>query len=100
MPSTRGGGRYDTDPVLLSDSEDDPSYHESTSEEEDCPQNMRRDRAQWVVDNVEVVEELFRAFKADGRGVFGEAFFQLGSAADFAHFIYRYTMPGYPTTSD
>lgn len=94
MPSTRGGARYEVDPEMYDSDEYDPSYHESSSGDEEIPLNMRQDRAQWVVDNAEAVEELFRAFKAAGTALFGRAFHQCGSATTFSYYVYKHTTPG------
>ena len=61
MPSTRGGARHDLAEFdLPSDDDSDPDYCEESSEDEsDGPSMRARDRAQWVVDNVEAVEELY-----------------------------------------
>ena len=79
----------------LQDSDDDydPDYVEDDSSEDDLPPTRGRDRAQWVVDNQEAVEELYRAFQEVGRQLFGEAFFQIGDVTKFAHFIYTHTTP-------
>jgi hypothetical protein len=76
-------------------SDDDASYRESSADsDDDLPMTMARDRAQWVVDNQDAVEDLYRAFKETGKQLFGEAFFQCGNITPFAHFVYKYTMPG------
>ncbi len=99
MPSTRGGGRYEVDMEMYDSDEYDPSYHESESGDEDIPLNMRQDRAQWVVDNADACQELFRVFKGAGVTLFGRAFHQCGSATSFAHYVYKHTTPG-AITSD
>ena len=92
MPSTRSQGEAEL-LDLPSDDEYDPDYTEDESED-DLPHTMGRDRAQWVVDNSEAVEELYRAFKITGQALFGGAFFQCGTVTDFAHLVYKYTSPG------
>ena len=84
---------------LPDDFSDDPDYREDSADEEDdeLPPSMARDRAQWVVDNQDAVEELYRAFKEAGVTLFGGAFFQCGNITPFAHFVYKYTMPGATT---
>ena len=81
---------------LMSDDSDDPDYRESSADEDEdeLPPSMARDRAQWTVENQDVIGELYRMFKDSGSIVFGGAFFQTGSITAFAHFIYRYTSPG------
>ena len=95
MPSTRGGARHDLAEFdLPSDDDSDPDYCEESSEEESDGTSMRaRDRAQWVVDNVDAVEELYEAFKEAGQQLFGRAFFQIGDITRFSHFIYNNTTP-------
>lgn len=99
MPSTRGGGRTDF-MEWLGDSDDDPDYVESESEESDIPPSMGRDRARWVEDNVEAIQELYVHFRETGVQIFGEAFFQLGNITSFSHFIYKFTTPGGTTSDD
>tara|TARA_B110000977_G_C11089616_1_gene496173 strand:- start:2773 stop:3087 length:315 start_codon:yes stop_codon:yes gene_type:complete len=86
----------DTDPCdLPSDDDDyDPDYTEGESSEDDLPHTMGRDRAAWVEEHVEAIEDVFRAFKEAGQQVFGRAFFQAGNVTDFAKFVYKHTMPG------
>lgn len=97
MPSTRGGGRHDlAEGYDLSDDEYDPDYRESDSEspdEDDLPKTMQRDRAQWIVDNTDDLEYMFRQFLDHGRSIMGNAFFQTGNITTFANFVYRYTTP-------
>ena len=100
MPSTRSFGGPLIDgrdlPEDCSESDDDASYRESSADEDEdeLPQTMARDRAQWVVDNQDALEELYRAFKEAGQHLFGRAFFQCGNITSFAHFVYKNTMPG------
>ncbi len=78
----------------------DPDYRESSDEdssESDIPQSMVRDRAQWTVDNADALAELFNCFRADGRALFTNAFFQLGTINEFSKFVYKYTSPGADT---
>ena len=75
------------------DDEFDPDYRETDSSDDELPPSKQRDRAQWVVDNQEGVEDMYRVFKEAGAHVFGRAFFQLGDVTKFAHFIYAHTTP-------
>ena len=78
-----------------SDDEFDPDYTEGeTSEEDDLPQTMGRDRAMWVEDNVGAIEELYRNFLETGRKIFGDAFHQTGNVTAFSHYVYKHTTPG------
>ena len=86
----------DIDPVdLPSDDEDDPDYTEGeTSDEDDLPKRMERDRAHWIYENQEELEYMYRMFKELGQDAFGSAFFQLGTINKFSNLIYKYTTPG------
>lgn len=92
MPSTRSmqSGLWDGE---LPEDEFDPDYVEE-SDEDDLPQSIGRDRAQWVVDNTDALEDLYRAVKEYGQRVFGGAFLQTGNITAFSHFVYKYTSPG------
>tara|TARA_B100001250_G_scaffold268515_1_gene231664 strand:- start:619 stop:927 length:309 start_codon:yes stop_codon:yes gene_type:complete len=100
MPSTRSGFATLFDPNELPDdyfSSDsgDPDYREESADEADeLPKSMARDRAEWVVDNQEAIEELYRITKEAGVRLFGEAFLQCGGVTAFAHFVYKHTTPG------
>ena len=96
MPSTRCSGGTLMDARELPDDDDsDPDYREgSADEDDDLPPSMARDRADWVVANVEAVEELYKCFKEVGEQLFGAAFFQCGNITPFAHFVYKHTQPG------
>jgi len=98
MPSTRSGLATLYNPNdLMSDvsSECDPDYRESSADEDDeLPESMARDRAQWVCDNQEAIEELYHIMKESGVKLFGEAFLQCGGVTAFAHFVYKHTTPG------
>lgn len=99
MPSTR---RSNDDlatgdlPDDWTDSDNDPDYREDSADEDDdeLPQSMARDRAEWVVDNQTAIEDLYGAFKEAGQQLFGNAFFQCGNITTFAHFVYKHTTPG------
>jgi len=99
MPSTRGGGRADFAdglPMDYSDDDSDPDYRESSAEEDevdDLPKSMQRDRAQWIVDNTEDLEWLYRKLKEDGTSVMGGSFLQSCNINNFANFVYRFTTP-------
>ena len=99
MPSTRGGGRHDLMEGLDDSDEFDPDYRETDSEDDELPRSVLRDRADWIVQHTEPIEELYRLFKENGQQIFGRVFFQTGNVTSFANFIYRFTMPGV-TTSD
>ena len=97
MPSTRGGGRHDLmDYDLPSDNDSDPDYREDSAEEDtvdDIPKSMQRDRAEWIVENTEDLEWLYRKLKTDGASTMGRAFLQTCTITNFANFIYRFTTP-------
>lgn len=99
MPCTRGGGRVDYADGLpndYSDDDSDPDYREDSAEEDnvdDIPKSMQRDRAQWIVDNTDDLEWLYRTFKDSGRSVMGQAFLQTCTINNFANFVYRFTTP-------
>ena len=96
MPCTRGGGRHDLMEGLYdSDDDSDPDYREDSADddEDELPPSRARDRAQWIVDNTDAVEELYHAFKEIGTQIFGRAFFQVGTITDFSHFVYNHTTP-------
>ena len=96
MPCTRANGDGHLSSGLQDDYSDefDPDYRESEDEEEEeLPRTMQRDRAQWVVDNTDDLEWLYRNYLELGRSLFGHAFFQQGNVTDFAHFVYKHTTP-------
>lgn len=75
--------------------DDDPDYREDSADSDDeLPPSMARDRAEWVVANNEALSELYKAYKEVGELLFGRAFFQCGNLTQFAHFVYRHSMPG------
>ena len=98
MPSTRRTDDTLLDPNDLPDDwtdDDDPDYREDSADEDDeIPASMARDRAEWVMDNQEAIEELYHHFKECGRQLFGDAVVQCGNVTRFAHFVYKQTMPG------
>ena len=99
MPSTRSGSSSFFDGDLpddyFSSDEGDPDYRESSADEDDeLPKSMARDRAAWVCDNQDAIEELYMITKSAGSRLFGEAFLQCGGVTAFAHFVYKYTTPG------
>lgn len=102
MPSTRGGGRADVNeglPMDYSSDEFDPDYRESSDDSDDeLPQSMHRDRAQWIVDNQEDIEFLYRVLLDTGRSTMGGSFLQLGNVTTFGNFLYRNTTPFSDTT--
>ena len=80
----------------MNDWSDDPSYREDSADEssDELPMTRGRDRAQWCIDNLDAVQELYAVYMDTGRQLFGDAFHQIGSVTDFAHFVYRFTTPG------
>jgi hypothetical protein len=76
----------------------DPDYRESSEEDstesDTLPFNVKRERAQWIVDNQEALEELFQCFKRDGQAIFGRAFYQLGDINQFVKFVFKTIVPG------
>ena len=99
MPSTRGGGRMD--PVMdlpddYTDDDDDPDYREDSEGDDaadDIPKSMARDRAQWIIDNQDDLEWLYRKIREDGHSIMGNSFLQTCTINNFANFIYRFTTP-------
>ena len=94
MPCTRSSNEplYDGSnlPDDYTSDEDDASYRESSADEDDeLPKSMARDRAQWVVDNQDALQELYAAYRATGTQLFGNAFNQCGNITCFAHFVYK-----------
>ena len=94
MPSTRSSNEALATGLDVSDDEFDPDYRESSEdEEEEVPQNMQRDRAKWVEENVEDIEWLYRKLLEDGRSMMGNSFLQTATINTFAYFLYRNTTP-------
>lgn len=94
MPSTRSSNEALATSLDVSDDEFDPDYRESSEdEEEEVPQNMQRDRARWVEENVEDIEWLYRKLLEDGRSMMGNSFLQTATINTFAYFLYRNTTP-------
>ena len=94
MPSTRSSNETLATGLDVSDDEFDPDYRESSEdEEEEVPQNMQRDRARWVEENVEDIEWLYRKLLEDGRSMMGNSFLQTATINTFAYFLYRNTTP-------
>jgi hypothetical protein len=79
---------------LPSDDDFDPDYLEESADDDELPPTLGRDRADWVVEYTDALEELYGAFLDTGRQLFGNAFFQTGGITEFSHFCYRYTQPG------
>ena len=76
------------------DDSDDPDYREdSECELDEIPKSMHRDRAQWIVDNTEELEWLYRKVREDGASVMGGSFLQTCTINSFANFVYRFTTP-------
>ena len=94
MPSTRNGRDVEMLDDLPSDDEFDPDYTEGESSDDELPAAMGRDRAHWVEDNTDALEDLYRQFLETGRQLFGNAFHQTGNITAFCHYVYRYTTPG------
>lgn len=99
MPSTRQANDALMDgrdlPDDLTSDDDDPDYREDSCDSDDeLPASMARDRAEWVVQNSEAVEELYAHYRMVGEQLFGTAFNQCGNITKFAHFVYKQTMPG------
>ena len=87
---------WKADDRYLPNSDDDPDYREDSddSDESDIPRTLGRMRGQWVVDNQDVLAELYKIFLDGGRKVFGNAFFQTGNINNFANLCFKYTQPG------
>ena len=49
---------------------------------------MARDRARWIEENVDEMQELFKVVKATGVKLFGNAFMQACTINNFANFCY------------
>ena len=86
------------DQAWFDDEDDmDPDYREDSEtddDEDDIPRTMQRDRARWVEENVEVLQELYKSYRDTGKKLFGESFAQGMSINKFSNFCYKYTMPG------
>lgn len=67
---------------------------ESESTDSEPPMDLRRSVWNWEFENQMALLELYTLFKKDGETVFGRAFFQTGTFADFAEFVFRFTTPG------
>jgi hypothetical protein len=79
------------------DDQFDPDYPESSEDdfaESNLPLSVKRERARWITENYEALDELFRCFKTDGETIFGRAFYQLGDINQFVKFVFRTTVPG------
>ena len=80
------------------DDQFDPDYRESSEEDsaesDNLPLSVKRERAQWIVDNHDALVELFQCFKTDGEAIFGRAFYQLGDINQFVKFVFKTTVPG------
>jgi hypothetical protein len=87
---------WKADERYLPDSDDDPDYREDSddSDESDIPRTMGRMRGQWVVDNQDDLEAMYKVFMECGRKVFGRTFFQVGTINNFAKLCFKYTHPG------
>lgn len=76
----------------------DPDYRESSeddsAESDTQPLSIKRERAQWVMDNQSALMELLQCLKRDGEAIFGSAFYQLGDINQFAKFVFKTTVPG------
>ena len=46
----------------------------------------------WIEEHFEVISDLYIGFKRDGEKVFGRSFNQLGSFANYAEFIFTFTV--------
>jgi len=58
------------------------------------PDSVRRVFTVWRREYVDELEELYRAYVATGRTVFGGAFHQLGTFDAFVAFVFEYMHPG------
>ena len=105
MSSSKGDSRYEAH----TDFDNVDPYSESSDEDTIEPHVRlnrlnRQDRCirsrgsgpqqnQWVEDNFDALEELFKCFKTDGQALFGGAFYQLGDMNKFVHFVFASTVP-------
>jgi hypothetical protein len=92
MAHWKGGSEW------IDDEEDalDPDYREDsdTDDEDTIPKHMARDRARWIEDNVDELQELYLVVRDAGRKLFGNAFMQTGNINNFSNFCYKYSTPG------
>lgn len=70
----------------------DSSEEESTGESE-VQSMVERNRDKWVLDHYDALEELYNIYKTKGKILFANAFHQFGGFIQFAHFVYRFSIP-------
>ena len=58
------------------------------------PPPLTRQRGLWQTEYIDEVELLYESYLEVGRAIFGGAFHQTGSLADFANFVFRHMQPG------
>lgn len=68
-----------------------PPEQSSSEDEETLPSDPL---TKWTMQNYDVIEEVYRMFRANGTQVFGAAFYQHGGFHNFAAFMYQYTHVG------
>ena len=93
MASFKGDSYYKAHVERDPASEEEESYTDMYGEEY-IQKHVEWTYRAWIIENKEVLEQLFHRFTQDGRSVFGSSFWQLGSFHDFAKVLFKYTQPG------
>ena len=55
---------------------------------------MTSEYKQWAEEYAEELEEMYEAYLSHGRVLFGSAFHQLGTLADYRRFVFCHLQPG------
>ena len=76
----------------VSDALDDSQF--ICDEHDGLPTHLLHERSLWQRQYQEEIEELYQAYLANGRQMFGRAFHQLGTVKHFADFVFKYMQPG------
>ena len=56
--------------------------------------DLLRERRRWLARYEEDIQLLFDTYMEVGWAIFGRAFHQLGSVAEFGDFVFKYMQPG------
>ena len=89
MSSSKGDSRY------RAHVDDDAHYDSPSSEEHEEPVRPPvRHFHTFVNEWYPELERMYAQYMSSGRDVFGGAFFQMGTIADFAAHIWHFTQPG------
>jgi hypothetical protein len=63
-------------------------------DESELPRSLFRERRRWLMRYEDEVQLLYETYVEVGRAIFGRAFHQLGSVAEFGDFVFKYLQPG------